>query len=72
MHTTVTPGFILMNKLFDERRFDDVLRVFNRLAKTLTTRVVQSGEREFFPFDALKLAIEANLEKVILISHKKI
>jgi len=63
LHTTVTPGFILMNKLFDERRFDDVLRVFNRLAKTLTTRVVQSGEREFFPFDALKLAIEANLEK---------
>ena len=59
-----------MNKLFDERRYDDVLRVFNRLVKTLSTKVTEPGEKEFFPYDALKVAIEANLEKVNPISLK--
>ena len=65
LHLNVTPGFILMNKLFDEKRFDDVLKVFNRLKKSIQEH--PSKDKDYFPFDALKLAAEANLEKVILI-----
>jgi len=60
LHSTISPGFILMNKLFEERRYDDVLLVFNRMVRTLETRETTG---DFFPFDALRLAIEANLEK---------
>lgn len=60
MHSTVTPGFILMNKLFDERRFNDVLKVFYRLKQAMEA----TKDKEYFPYDALKLAIEANLEIV--------
>lgn len=62
MHSTVTPGFILMNKLFDERRFNDVLKVFYRLKQAMESQATM--DKEYFPYDALKLAIEANLEIV--------
>ncbi len=57
-------GFILMNRLFDEKRYDDVLKVYNRAMKLLKN-TENSGQAVT---DLMKVAAEANLEKVNLVN----
>ena len=56
LHDSHANSFILMNILFDEKRYDDILKVYYKNADLFPKRL---HIKQFF------VAAEANLEKVI-------
>lgn len=57
-------GQILMNKLFEEKRYDDILKVFEKFLVRFTANLDQNkGEFNKVPNTSLQIAIEALLEK---------
>jgi len=60
MNDTFSSGFILMNKLYDLKRYGDVLKVYNH-AFSFVKLLDNPGQ---LMTDMVKLAAEANLENV--------
>lgn len=56
---------IAMNKLFEEKRYDDVLKVFSKaLEVTLKKEIKVEGKGPFMPYVTSQLAFETLLEMV--------
>ena len=58
-------GQIVMNKLFEAKRYDDVLKVFQKtLESTLKKTITVEGKGPFMAFTSSQLAFETLLEMV--------